>query len=156
MRLLVDDGEDVIGVEDFVLFAVQFNFRAAVLADEHAVSLFDFEGHLFAIVIGFTGAESDDDAFRGFFLGAIRDDNATLLDFLLFSRFDQNAVTERSYVNCHNVLLVCLFDLVLVESNPAAPATGKGWPRENSDASGARQSRGQIIRSSSRPPLRRR
>src|SRR3989442_12879583 len=102
--MLVDDRKDVIGVEDFVFLAIEFDLGAAVFADQHAVSLFDFERDFLALVIGFAGAESNDKPFGGFFLGGIGNDDAALLDFLLFGRFDQNAVAERFYVNCHTIL----------------------------------------------------
>src|SRR6185295_108693 len=56
---LVNDREEVVGAKNLVLLAVQFDFRAAVFADEHAVTLLDFKGHFFAVVIGFARAERD-------------------------------------------------------------------------------------------------
>src|SRR5256885_6738795 len=91
MRLIVfkscrlfDDGEDVITVEDLVILAVQFDFSAAVSADEHTVALLEFKGNLPAIVVGLTSAEGHDHAFHRFFFGGIGDDNLALLAFVLF------------------------------------------------------------------------
>ena len=42
--------------------------------------------------------ERDDDAFLRFFLGGIGDDDSALLYFLLFDRFNQNAIAEGFYV----------------------------------------------------------
>jgi len=41
LRGLFDDGEDVVGVQDFVFLAIELDFGAAVLADEDAVADFD-------------------------------------------------------------------------------------------------------------------
>ena len=65
--MLFDDGEDVVGAEDFVFLVVEFDFGAAVFADEDAVALFDFEGDFLAVVVGFAGAEGDDDRLRWVF-----------------------------------------------------------------------------------------
>src|SRR5258706_13660642 len=105
---LFDDRKDVIGVQDFVFLAIEFDFGAAIFADEHAVALLDFKGDFLAVVIGFSGAESNDESFGGFFFGGVGNDNAALLDFLLFGRFNQNAVTERFYVYSHTICFVCL------------------------------------------------
>src|SRR5207249_6372041 len=64
---LFDDGENVITVEDLVFLAVQFDFSAAIFADQHAVALLDFEGNFPAIVVSFAGANSHDETFHGLF-----------------------------------------------------------------------------------------
>src|SRR5437899_2000629 len=48
-----------------------------------------------------------DDAFLGFFLGGIGNDDAALLDFLLFDRLNEEAVSEGFDVQCHS--LVCVW-----------------------------------------------
>ena len=72
--------------QNLVFLAVNLDFRAAVFADEHAVALLDFKRDFLAVVVGFAGAERDDDAFLRFFLGGIGDDDAALFGFLLFER----------------------------------------------------------------------
>src|SRR5437899_8157445 len=69
---LFDDGENVITVEDLVFLAVQFDFSAAIFADQHTVTLLDFEGNLPAIVVGLTSAERHDHAFHRFSLWRYR------------------------------------------------------------------------------------
>jgi len=69
------------GIKDFVFFAVEFDFRAAVLADEHAVALFDFERNFLSVFVGFTGAEGNDNSLSGFFFGGIGDDDAAFFWF---------------------------------------------------------------------------
>ena len=66
-----------------------------VFADEHAVAFFDFKRDFLPVVVGFAGAEGDDDAFLRFFLGGIGNDDPALLDFFFFDRLDQDAVADR-------------------------------------------------------------
>src|SRR6516162_1146027 len=80
---LFNDCKDVVRTEDLVFLAVQFDFGAAVFADQHAVALLDFEGDLLPVVVRLAGAERHDDAFHGFSLGGIGDDDPALFDFLL-------------------------------------------------------------------------
>src|SRR5436309_15635474 len=84
---LFGHGEDVVRAEDLVFLAIEFDFGAAILADEHAVALLDFEWNLLAIVIGLAGAEGHDQTFHGFFLCGIGDNDPALFGFLLFDRF---------------------------------------------------------------------
>jgi len=70
------DSEDVVGAHDLELLAIQLDFGAAVLADEHAVTDLDLERDFLPVVIGLAGAQRTDDAFSGFFLGGIGDDDA--------------------------------------------------------------------------------
>src|SRR5437867_12390636 len=93
-RESVDDGQDVVRVQDLVFLAVVLDFGAAVFGDEHAVALFDFEGDFLAVVIDLAGAEGDDNAFLRLFLGGIGDDDAAFLDFFFLGGFDQDAVAE--------------------------------------------------------------
>src|SRR5439155_22437798 len=95
---LFDHGEDVITVEDFVFLAVQFDFSAAVFADQHAVALPDFEGNFLAIVAGLAGAERHNPALHRFFLGSIGNDDPALLAFrlFLFERFHENPIAQGS------------------------------------------------------------
>src|SRR6204780_1280839 len=46
-------------------------------------------------MICFARGRPDDDAFLRFFLGGIGDDNAALLYFFIFNRFNQDAVADR-------------------------------------------------------------
>ena len=68
---LVEDGEEIVGAEEFVLFAFDLDFGAAVFAHEDAVAHFDFKGDFLAVVIGFAQAEGANDSFLGLFLGGI-------------------------------------------------------------------------------------
>src|SRR6266404_1505483 len=59
---LFDHGEDVVGTHDFVFLAVELDFRAAVLADQHAITFLDFKGNFLAIVIGLAGAQGNNNS----------------------------------------------------------------------------------------------
>ena len=89
-----DDGEEVVRVEELVFLAVELDFRSAILADQDAVADLDFKRDFLAVVVGFAGAEGTDNAFGGFFLGGIGDDDAALLHFFLFDRLNQDPVAE--------------------------------------------------------------
>ena len=95
LNVLIQNGQDVVRGQNLVFLAVNLDFRAAVFADEHAVALLDFKRNFLSVVVGFAGAESDDDAFLRLLLGGIGNDDAALLDFLLFDRLDQDAVADR-------------------------------------------------------------
>ena len=84
MNSLLEDGQKVVRAKELVLLAVELDFRSTVLADQDAVADLDFEGYFLAFVVGLAGAEHADDAFLGFFLGGIRDNDSTLLHFFLF------------------------------------------------------------------------
>src|SRR5438093_8905054 len=109
---LFDDGEDVVGVQNFVFLAVKFDFSAAVFADQHAVAFFHFERNFFSVVIRFACADGYDDAFGWFFLGGVGNDDPALFGFLLFGRFNQDPVAEGFYVYCHRFLF-CPFCFVV-------------------------------------------
>ena len=50
---LVNNAEDIVRAEDLVFLAIEFDFRAAVFADQHAVALFDFKRDLLSVVVAF-------------------------------------------------------------------------------------------------------
>jgi len=54
--LAFDDAEDVVLAHNQIIFAVHFDFRAAILADQHAIALLDLERNELAVVIAFAGA----------------------------------------------------------------------------------------------------
>src|SRR5206468_994205 len=80
---LFDHRKDIVRIEDLVFLAVEFDFRAAVFADQHAIALLDFEWDFLPIVIRLAGAEGHDQTFHRFFLGGIGNNDSALLDFLL-------------------------------------------------------------------------
>jgi hypothetical protein len=114
---LLNDCDDVIGVEDLVILFIKFDLRAAILGNKHAVAFFDFKRNFLSVVVGLAGAESDDDAFGGLFLGGIGNDDAALFDFFFLGRFDKNPVAERFDVNgpSYDFLFFC-FIFILYES----------------------------------------
>src|SRR5207247_10295227 len=97
----VNYGEDVIAVEDFVFPAIQVHFGAAILADEHAVTLLDFNGNDLAVVVLLPRTDSDDNSLGGLFPGGIRYDDAASLDFLFLGWLNQHVVCERFYLRFH-------------------------------------------------------
>src|SRR6266404_3492669 len=66
-RQLSDDAEDVVLAHDQELFAIDFDFGAAVFRNQHLVPFLHGEIHLLALFVHLTGAESDHFAFLWFF-----------------------------------------------------------------------------------------
>src|SRR4051812_35418092 len=106
--LVADNRENVVPIEDTVFLAIHFDFRAAVFADEDAVTGFDFHGGLLAIITGFARADGDDQAFHWFFFGGIRDNNPTFFAVvrLFLDRFDDDPITYWSHVKLHTFIFL--------------------------------------------------
>ena len=113
LALVIDDGQDVIPIEDPVFLAIQFDFRPAVFVDEHTIALFYFEKEFLSIVVRFARADRHDEAFHRFFLGRVGNDDPALLPVLhfLFHRFYKNAVAYGSDFKCHSIHFASFFKL---------------------------------------------
>src|SRR4051794_40413070 len=100
MAPLFDDRKDVLVIEDSVVLALQLDFGAAMPADQHAVTFFDFAKQLLAILADLARPHSNDDAFDGFFLRRIGNNNFSFRAFPgpLFRGLNEDAVTDRSDV----------------------------------------------------------
>src|SRR5690606_26542767 len=72
----------------------EFHFRAAVLADEHAVADLHFERRDLAVIALLAGAEGNDLGLLRFFLGRIGDDDPATDLFFFFDVFDENTITD--------------------------------------------------------------
>src|SRR6266404_6112653 len=114
-RQLSDDAEDVVLAHDQELFAVDFDFGAAVFRNEDLVPFLHGEIHFLALFVHLTGAESDHFAFLRFFFRSVGNDDPAFFCFLLFERLHQHPISERFYVNsCHKLIssfLVFVFGL---------------------------------------------
>src|SRR5215510_13627015 len=91
---LFEDGQNVVSIEDFELLAVEFDFGAAILADEHAITFLYFKGNFLPIIVNLAGAEGHDETFHWFFFGGVRDNDSALFYFLLFDRFHEDSIAE--------------------------------------------------------------
>src|SRR3954466_2207704 len=101
LPLLTNDTEDIVLAHDQVGLAVHLDFGAAVFGDKDFVTLLHGELDLLAVIVGLTGAESDNVAFLRLLLGGIGDDDAAFFGFFLFDRLHKHAISEGSYINCH-------------------------------------------------------
>ncbi len=90
--------ENVGLAEDFVFFAVDFDFGAAVLAVDHFVA--DFHGELAAAagIEQLTGARRETLPRCGFSLSGIRQHDSAGGHLFSFERFDNDAIIERTQV----------------------------------------------------------
>src|SRR5208283_4999320 len=93
-------GKDFVLAENQVFLALDLDFAATVLAEEHAITNFDVERNAFAL-LALAGADGDDLALLRLFLRGVRDDDATLDGFLLFNTLHDNAIVERCKIDCH-------------------------------------------------------
>src|ERR1700722_14454569 len=86
------DREDVVLVEQNVLFAVDLDLRARVLAEEDAVALLHVERADLAVLEDLAAARRDDHPFDRLLLGRIGDDDAPLRFLFLGQALDHDAV----------------------------------------------------------------
>src|SRR5207253_5251860 len=88
--------EDVLLAHDQMLFAVDLDLGAGVLAEQHGVAHHDVERGDLAVVADLSLAGGNDLALLGFFLGGVGDDDAPfgLLDLLL-ETLDDHPVLQR-------------------------------------------------------------
>ncbi len=92
--LLADDSEDVGFGDDEVLFAVDFDFGAAVFGDEDHVVHLDGEGCWLTVVVFAAGAEGDDFCLLGLFFSGVGDVESAGGFFIAVDALDENALSE--------------------------------------------------------------
>src|SRR5713101_5404513 len=95
---LLDDGQHVLFLHDQVLLVVDLHLRARVLAEEDLVAGLHVQGNLLAVLGHTAVAHRDDLALLGLLLRGVRNDDAPLLDFLLFLPLDDDPVVQRTYL----------------------------------------------------------
>ena len=94
MCVLGEDAEDVVFADEGVFLVVDFDFGAAVFADEDFVARLDFEGDDFAVVVAFACAQRDDFGLLRFFLGGIGNDDAAADLFFFVDELHEDAITD--------------------------------------------------------------
>src|SRR5713226_4635873 len=97
---LTDDAEDVVLAHDQVRLIVDLDFSAAIFRNENFVAFFHGEIDFLALVVDFTGAESDDFALLRFFFRGIGNNDPAFFCLLLLNRLHEHPITERFYMNC--------------------------------------------------------
>src|SRR6267378_751913 len=93
-------GENFFLAEDQQFFAVDFDFAAAVLAEQHTVANVNVEGHTLAL-LSLAGTDGDHFALLRLFLRGVGDDDAALDGFLLFDALHDHTVVQRCQIDCH-------------------------------------------------------
>src|SRR5690348_12103763 len=102
LALFAFDNRQNVGLaQDQQVLAVELELGAAILGEEHAVALFDFERDAVALVAHLALAGGDDGAFLGLLFGRIGDHNAALGDFLTLGGAYHDAVAYRANLACH-------------------------------------------------------
>src|SRR5579859_5629930 len=84
-------GKDLFLAKNEVLFVVEFDFRAAVLAEQNAVACFHIQRDQLAL-LALAGADGDDFTLHGLFFCGVRDDDASLDAFFFFNALHDDTV----------------------------------------------------------------
>src|ERR1035437_6219774 len=103
---LFQNPEDLTLFHDQILFAINLDLRAAILAYQHAITLLHFKRDELPILIALAGAQGDNLALLGLLFGGIRNNDPALLHFLLFNRRRQRPLAQWFYA--HRFLHSCL------------------------------------------------
>src|SRR5262249_20755153 len=91
------------------VLAIDRDFGAAVLAVENRVANLDVERAVAALVVTPTaGADSENAALLGLFLGGVGDDEAGSSGLLSFVRLDHDAVVQRLEAHDENLHVLLL------------------------------------------------
>src|ERR671912_1084047 len=98
----LDDAEDFVLAHDEQLLAVDLDLRAAVLAEQHAVTGLNVEFLARAVLLAFAIADGDDLALLRLLLRGVGDDDPAAHLLALFNAAHDHTVMQRSDVRCHN------------------------------------------------------
>src|SRR5213594_5028117 len=93
---LFQDREDVFFPHDYVLFVLDLDLVARVLAEENPVAALHVERDLLAFLGHLPVPDGDDFPFLGLFFSSVGDDNSAAADFLLLHSLDKDAVMQRT------------------------------------------------------------
>src|ERR1700730_5511063 len=117
---LFDDAHDVALLHDQELFAVDLDLGARPFAEQHPVADLDVDWDQLAGFVAAAGANGDDLALGGFFLGGVGNDDAT--GGLLFGidALNDNTVVKRTKL--HDVLLNLLTEFEILRWRTTAKA----------------------------------
>src|ERR1017187_9004311 len=102
--LLLDDGQHFVLAEDQMLFVIDLDLGAGVLADEDPVALLDVQRELLAILVDLALADGDDLGLHGLLFGGVGDDDPPLFVLGRLHPLHEDPVIQRS--NLHSFLLV--------------------------------------------------
>src|SRR5271169_2336955 len=97
---LLNDSHDVGLFEDQEILAVDLDFGAGPLAEQHAVADLDVRRNELAARVPCTGTHRHDLALHGLFLGRVRDDDAACGLGLLLDRLEHDTVVQWLEFHC--------------------------------------------------------
>src|SRR4029077_5416497 len=96
----VEDGEEIVLAHDQVLFTVDLDLTAAVLAEQHAVAGLDLGSDDLAILVPLAGANGDHLGLDRLLLGGVGDEQTTRGLGFFFEALDQNSIVEGTDLHC--------------------------------------------------------
>src|SRR5262249_50178760 len=118
---LFDDAHDVALLHDQEFFAVDLDLGARPFAEQHPVPDLDVDGDQLAGLVAAAGANRDDLALGGLFLGGIGNDDAAGGFLFGIDALDDNAVVKRTKL--HDVLLKLLTEFKICVGGPQQRAS---------------------------------
>src|SRR5512147_1989528 len=95
LRLLFDDAEEIGFLHDQQLLAVDLDFRAGPLAEQHPVAGLDVERNDLAVLVAPARADGNHLAFLRLLLRGVRNDDAAFGLVFLLDALDDHAVVQR-------------------------------------------------------------
>src|SRR6478752_2270427 len=129
-RLLGDDAEDLVFAHDEMLFAVDLDLLAGVLAEQDRVAFLDVEREALAVILLLAGADGDYFALLGLLFRRVGDDDSADLLFAFLDTLDDDAVVKRSYLHvCQLRESDMSLSVTLLAGNPYAPRASTPWAR---------------------------
>src|SRR5512145_2518322 len=93
---LLEDGEDVFLAQDQVVFTVDLDLVAGVLAEQDPITGLHVERDALAGLVHLAGADGDHLGALGLLLGGVGDDDPADLLLALFLALDEDAVVQRT------------------------------------------------------------
>src|SRR5262249_18572909 len=108
-RLALENAHDVRLLHDQIFGAVDLDFGARPLAEENDVAGLDVDRDELAALVAAAGANGDDFALHGLFLGRVRNDDATLGLRVFLNPAHDHAVVQRTELHAMSPSLVALF-----------------------------------------------
>src|SRR6185503_896150 len=100
-RRALNDSQNLVLAHDQELFVVEFDFGAAVLAEQHSISRFDVESLTGSVVAIFALANGHYFALLGLFLRGIGNNNSAANLFTFVDSPHNHTVVKRPDIYCH-------------------------------------------------------
>ena len=95
-RLNLDDAHDVFFTHDEQFFAIDLNGLSGIFAKQNAITFFNVQRDLLAVVIALARANRNNFALIGFFGGGVRNNDARSGFTFFFEALDDHTIVQRT------------------------------------------------------------